>query len=199
MKRNLLIFAFSLISLVVKAQEGDMIWAFYYQPATPTGDFKLYIEETSLRGWAFEGRRFMTEDVTLGGYVGYNGFYQEMPRGLYDIGSVTINAKTWRYTYTLPLLVNAHYYIGGGMVKPYIGTGVGLYYVEQELQYGSNRISEKNWNFGIQPEIGIYIPFGIQSSVGLMASVKYNLVFYNVMDIDILSYLNYNIGLGFMF
>jgi hypothetical protein len=199
MRRIFIVLVLCLAASGLKAQEGDMIWAFYYQPATPTGDFKAYIEETSLRGWAFEGRRFMTEDVSLGGFIGYNGFYQEVPRGLYDQGTVTINAKTWRYMYTLPILVNAHYYIGDGMVKPFIGTGVGIFYTEQELQFGANRISENSWNFGVAPEAGFYIPFGLQSSLGLMASVKYNLVFYNYQDISQLSYINYNIGLGFTF
>ena len=85
------------------------------------------------------------------------------------------------------------------MVRPFIGTSVGIIYTEQELQFGANRISENSWKFGVAPEAGFYIPFGIQSSLGLMAGLKYNLVFYNSDDISQLSYINYNIGLGFTF
>ena len=176
-----------------------MLWSFYYQPASPMGDLQEYIGETSLRGWSFEGRMFMTEDVSLGGFIGYNGFFQEVPRDLYDLGTTTINARTWRYLYTLPVMVTAHYYIGEGMVKPYICTGVGIYYIEQEIQFGSNRLSENSWNFGIAPEAGVYVPFGIQSSVGAMIGVKYNLAFYNSEGINNITYLNYNIGLGLKF
>lgn len=197
--KRLLIAGILFISLGARAQEGEMIWAFYYQPASPSGDLQQYISEFSARGWGFEGRMMMTEDVSLGGYIGYNGFYQEIPRGLYDVGTTTINAKTWRYTYTLPILINAHYYIGEGMVRPYLGAGTGIYYIEQELQFGTNRLTDKNWKFGVAPEAGFYIPFGIQSSVGLMIGVKYHFVFYNVQNIDNLSYLNYNLGLGFRF
>ena len=64
---------------------------------------------------------------------------------MYDIKNTTINAKSWRYVYTLPVLITTHYYIGEGWIKPYIGIGAGIYYIEQELQFSTFRIEEKNW------------------------------------------------------
>ncbi len=182
-----------------QAMAQESIWAFNYNPASPGGDLRDYTNATSWRGWSFEGRRFMTDDVSLGVYIGYNGFFEEKPRSLYDINNTTINAKSWRYVYTLPVLVTTHYYIGEGWIKPFIGIGVGIYYIEQELQFSTFRLDEKNWKLGFAPEAGVFIPFGVMANVGVLLSAKYNLVVYNVQNIDNLYYLNYSLGIAFKY
>lgn len=177
----------------------ETLFSFNYNPATPLGDLSSYADGTSTRGWSIDGRKFTTDEVSVGGYIGYNGFYEERARALYDIDNVTINSQTWRYVYTLPVLVTAHYYIGEGMVRPYVGLGVGLYYVEQELQFSSFRISEDSWNFGLAPEVGAFIPFGLGSNVGALINVKFHQVFYEELNIGSLNYINYNFGLAFSY
>lgn len=179
------------------AQES--IWAFNWNPATPMGDLENWIGETSLRGWSFEGRRFMTDNVSLGGYLGFNGFFEEKPRGLLDINNTTINAKSWRYLYSLPVLVTTHYYIGEGWIKPYVGIGLGIYYTEEELQVGTFRSKETSFDFGFAPEIGVFVPFGLLSNVGALVAVKYNQVFYTSQNIDGMSYINYSLGIAFKY
>ena len=172
------------------------LWSFNYNPASPVGDLKTYTDATSLRGWSFEGRKFMTDEVSLGGYIGYNGFYEERPRALYDIENVTVNAITWRYVYTVPVLVNTHYYIGEGWVRPYVGVGVGFYYIEQELQFSSFRISDNYVKFGFAPEVGVFVPFGFDSNTGILLNAKFHQVFYEERDIGNLNFINYNIGIA---
>ena len=179
------------------AQES--IWAFNYNPASPLEDLQDYTNATSWRGWSFEGRRFMTGNVSLGGYIGYNGFFEEKPRSFYDINNTTINSKSWRYVYALPVLVTTHYYIGEGWIRPYIGIGVGIYYIEQKLQFSTFRTEEKNWRLGFAPEAGVFVPFGVLVNAGALLSVKYNQVFYNVQNIDTLNYLNYSLGIVFKY
>lgn len=179
------------------AQES--IWAFNYNPASPLRDLQDYTNATSWRGWSFEGRKFMTDNVSMGVYIGYNGFFEEKPRSLYDIKNTTINAKSWRYVYTLPVLITTHYYIGEGWIKPYIGIGAGIYYIEQELQFSTFRIEEKNWKLGIAPEAGVFVPFSVIANEGVLLNIKYNEVFYNVQNIDNMRYLNYNVGIAFKY
>ena len=71
----------------------ETLFSFNYNPASPLGDLKTYADGTSWRGWSFDGRKFTTDEVSIGGYVGYNGFYEERARDLYDIDNVTINLQ----------------------------------------------------------------------------------------------------------
>ena len=198
MKRIVLILGLFLFG-VGTAFSQESMWSFNYTPASPIGDLQEYTNATSLRGWAIDGRRFMTDNVSLGGYIGYNGFFEERPRQLYDIDNTTINAITYRYLYVVPVLINSHYYIGEGWIRPYAGLGLGIYYVEQELQFNTFRIQEKNWRFGLAPEVGVLIPFGVGATTGVMLGAKFNQVSYNVQGIDNLNYINYNLGIGFSF
>ena len=194
MKRTLLIVTVIFSWTFALGQES--LWSVNYNPAIAFGDLSNYADGTSWRGWSFEGRRFTTDEVSVGGYIGYNGFYEERARALYDIDNVTINSQTWRYVYTLPVLVTAHYYIGEGMVRPYVGVGTGVYYIEQELQFSSFRLSNNYWKFGLAPELGLFIPFGISSNVGALLNAKFHQVFYNEQNIDNLNYINYNFGIA---
>ena len=187
------------VFVITFSMAQETLFSFNWNPATPLGDLSAYADGTSLRGWSIDGRKFTTDEVSIGGYIGYNGFYEERARALYDIDNVTINSQTWRYVYALPVLVTAHYYIGEGMVRPYVGLGVGLYYIEQELQFSSFRISEETWKFGLAPEVGAFIPFGLGSNVGALINVKFHQVFYEEQNIGNLNYINYNFGLAFSY
>ena len=196
MKKLLTTIVAVLIWSISFGQGQEMLVSFNYNPATGYGDLNAFANGTSWKGWSIEGRKFLVDEVSFGAYLGYNGFFEERDRDLYDIDNTTINAKTWRYVYSLPILATAHYYVGEGVVRPYLGLGVGLYYLEQEIQFGILRISEDYWKFGLAPELGFFIPFGVGSNVGTLLNAKFHQVFYNEGNIGNLNYINYNIGIA---
>jgi len=95
------------------------------------------------------------------------------------------------------VLINAHYYVDtGGDVKPYAGLGLGTVYTEQRVDVGLTSLYSDSWGFGVQPEVGVYIPFGYNGT-GLNLAVRY-LYGTSAGELDKLSTLSFAVGFGFM-
>ncbi len=82
-----------------------------------------------------------------------------------------------RYINSIPLMLNAHYYIGGkrDQLRPYLGVNVGTYYITQRLDMGVYTLQNDNWHFGIAPEFGFLAE--VSRGTYLTASGRYNYAF----------------------
>lgn len=177
------------------------IWSVDYQMGLTTGEARDFVSKYGTRGFSVSGEAFMTDKITLGGSIGWNGFYEKFPRRTYHIGEGSdITGVKSNSIYTLPIMVTGGYYfLPDAFIQPYAKLGVGVVYAETRTDIGYVYVADEEWRFGITPEVGVYVPFGIDSNVGLIAKAKWNVVFYNAHDISTLSYFNFNIGLGFTF
>lgn len=154
-----------------------------------------YISEMSTRGWGLDGRTLIDEHVSIGGFVGYQGFQEKVDRAVYHQNNTSISAVTWRYFFTIPIEVSMQYYFTKKGVRPYAGFGLGTYYVKQELQYSNLIVSEDKWNFGFTPQVGLLFPIrGTEWSA--MVNAKYSYVVYRPDNFDVEKLAYWNIGLG---
>lgn len=185
-----------ILSLLSSPLLAQPIWSFNYNIAG-LSESKLndFISRTSTRGWSLEGRGMINQQLSIGGYIGYQGFYEKVPRQTYFQDNTAIDAVTWRYFLTLPIQANAHYYFTTDGIRPFAGVGIGTYYTEQEIQFSNLLVSEKKWNFGFSPEIGILIPFGI-SDWSAMINAKYHYAIYNTSKFDANNIGYWNVGIG---
>jgi outer membrane protein W len=185
MKNKILINSFLLLAICCLlplsnsyAQAGHWYGAATYQVSFPTGDTKDFISDPSWRGFGFDFRYTMEKNISVGFVTGWNIFYEQV-QGTTQLetnppGAITSLSN--RYINFVPVMLNAHYYMGEkGKYRPYIGLCAGGYYVDQEIQIGIADIINDSWEWGVAPELGVIIPF--ERDFGFIISGKYNFLF----------------------
>ena len=201
MKYILIIALMLMLSVNAFAQQGygGISWSI----ATPADELKNYIDETSYRGFGIDFRSFVTKSISVGGYTGWNILDQRVDGTIeFSNGPLNgaINGTQIRYVNSFPIMLTSHLHIGGprSAIRPYIGIGVGTYYVVQRLEMGVNMIEKNNWHFGLAPEVGVLFP---TDYVSILASLKYNQAFKSGEAITrnnfAFSYWSFNVGFLF--
>ncbi len=191
------------IGLIVSGNAQTSYWSLNWDISKGIGDTGDYIENVNFRGLSFDGRFFVNEAVTVGGFMAWYTLYDKMtdqPPIEFDNGDGTagaISGTQSRYLNVFPVLVNTHYYFDtGSNTKVYAGIGLGGVYTEQKTELGLMSIYSDSFAFGAQPEIGVFVPFKY-SGTGLNLAVRY-LYGSSAGDLDSLSMFSFAIGLGFM-
>ena len=199
---TLIIIAVVFISTTSFAQQS--FWSFNYHMSFATGEQTDYISSGSFRGWGIDGRGFLTDNISVGGSFSWEVF-DEIKRDLPPrTMSVTdnvdghISGVEYRFINTLPILVNAHYYLGSdGAVRPYFGLGIGTAYVEQRTDIGLVSITGNGWGFALQPEVGAMIPFGL-TGVGANVAGRFRYTTKSGDTTIPISFFTLSIGIGFI-
>ena len=185
-----------LISFSSMAQGGG-IWSFNWNMGFPMGTTKDFIGNPSFRGFSIEGRGFVTDQITVGGIGAWSVFYENLDWTLQEQNTTKTYGYKRRYLNVMPLMVTAHYYFSQGQIQPYIGTGIGPYYIESRDFMGMYYVQGKEWHFGVAPEVGVIMPFG-SSNAGVNVSFKYNLA-AKTKNQPSYSWLGINIGISYIF
>ena len=180
-------------------------WSFNYHMSFGLGEQADYIADASFRGWGVDGRAFLTQNISVGGSFSWEVFdqiYRDLPpRQLNDVAdnvSASITGVEYRFINTLPIMANAHYYLGqDGALRPYFGLGLGTAYTEQRTDIGLISITAKGWGFAVQPEVGVMIPFGL-TGVGANVSGKFRYTTKGGDTTVPVSFFTLGVGLGFM-
>lgn len=144
-----------------------------YSLAFPTGNTQDYISKTSFRGVEFEFGSYINTHWSIGLQMGYQTFYKEMGKTSYPIRDGVITGYQYRYIHAVPLLLQPRYHFAANAkINPFVGMGVGTYWVEQTTEMGLYAWVDKIWHFGLAPEAGIGVGLGMRSM--LFASAQYN-------------------------
>jgi outer membrane protein W len=194
-----IIFAAQLFVNHVRAQdEGSGYFQLSYQTALPvSSDFSDYTGQFSGRGMGMDYRYMLTEVVSLTGSVGWNIFRDETERGFSSTtqlndNTITITGKQFRYVNAVPLLLGTQYNMGvPGGFRPYAGVNLGTYFIRQRTEVGLIAFEDKNWHFGLAPEVGFNVEIGV--SVLLNFNIRYNHAF-EVAETTDFGYLGFNLG-----
>jgi hypothetical protein len=191
---------FTLLSFLVllgfsSFAQGGGIWNFTWDIGFPVGSTSDFISQPSLRGFAIEGRGYVSDRLLIGGRGAWNTFYEDFGWVTTQTENLTINGYQRRYMNVVPIMITGHYEFGR-KVLPYIGLGIGTYYIETRDFKGQYYIRENAWHFGIYPEVGIVIPFNRNTGVNINA--KYNYA-AKTKDTNEQSWISLGIGLSYMF
>lgn len=200
MKNNkiLLTGIFVMLFGVSSFAQGGGIWNFDWNIGISLGETSEFISEPSFRGFNIEGRGFVTDNMTIGGMAGWQTFYQDFGKVTEDFSNTgVITGYKRRYLNVVPLMVTWDYYFMPGMVMPYIGLGVGTYYIESRNFMGIYYVQGEDWHFGLAPEVGVAIPFGA-GAAGVNVNVKYNMA-AKTKDEQAYGWLGIGIGLSYIF
>ena len=180
------------------------LWTANWDIASGSGDTGDFIDETSFGGFSIDGRYFVEENISVGGSMSwqvFNEIYDNLPPiELEGSNGVTghISGTQYRYSNMFPLLFTGHLYVDtGGSIMPYVGMGIGTIYLEERLDIGLVSFSDDSWGLGLQPSIGVFVPFGA-SSTGVNLAFKYTYGTNSGLLTDSLSMFNFSIGFGFL-
>ncbi len=155
-----------------EAQQGEWFWGLEYMVATPSSDTKNFTDDFSWRNFAIEGRYVASPNWSVGMLFGWNVFYEQTGETI-SFGGVDVTGEQWRYVNAFPIMATAHYYLRmRGDIRPYIGTGVGTYYIENRMDIGRSSIVNDNWHFGLMPEVGVVVP--VDWHVRMFLNARYN-------------------------
>ncbi|HEY4325897.1 MAG TPA: outer membrane beta-barrel protein [Mucilaginibacter sp.] len=177
---------------------GTNLFFVGYQVAIPSSNGD-YLSATSWAGFNFDYRYTIKPNITVGIGTSFNSFSQYFPKQTYQKpdGSGAVTSDMVRHIYTAPITASIHYYLEGGMLKPYVGIGIGTEYSEQDAYFNIYQVYSKNWGFVVKPEVGVLGKFS--RDMGGFISVAYNYATNSESDFNIshLSQIPITIGLFF--
>ena len=164
----------------------------------PVGTMTDFVQNTSYIGFSLDYKHCYQHNLLFGVRTGWNKLYEN---GFLIIkeNDATISLENIKHSVNaIPILLVANYMIRSEKIIPYIGFGIGGYYIVSAITE-DNLITEDNnsFHFGVSPEIGITIP-SIMRNFGFNMSTKYNYAFKTKNASDY-SWLNFSIGLSFMY
>lgn len=146
--------------------KGDNVWLITYSVGVPFEDTKDYVAQTSWLGFSIEGRQFVNGTTTVGISAGWQTLDERAYRTSQLGSATTVTGTQYRYQNVFPALATAHLYFGSPeTAKLYVGGGVGAYWIERRTEVGLYAFTEKNWHFGVAPEVGLVMPSGSTSWV----------------------------------
>jgi len=191
MKYILLIFAALIISLSSYTQG---LYTLNYTMGFSAGSTNEYISSASFRGMTFEGRGFVSDNVSIGGLFNWTTFYEELAGASFTQDNATLTGKQYRYINAFPLLIQAHYYLHTDPYAPrvYLGVGTGAYKIVRRTNIGVWTHEYNAWQYGVSPEVGLLFPVGMDSQFNL--SFRYH---YVVKAKDTTDYSWFGLSVGF--
>jgi outer membrane protein W len=162
-----------------------------YATALGVGETSDYISRFSWRGFGIDGKYFINDNMTLGWTTGWQTFYEPVS-GTFTEGTQTRTGTQYRYINTIPVMLTYNFFFNeDGETQPFVGLGLGTYWLERRTTMGLFASTEDNWHFGLTPEVGILFPVNIQSN--FYVTVRYNNAFPSNDSITY-SYLGLNLG-----
>jgi len=172
--------------------------SFNYSISTALGSANSFIDNTSFRGFNFDYRRRISDNVSAGLLLGWTHFYQKLDRDIYPAPGnpdVLVSAVQSRILSALPITLQGHYYFTNDTrIDPYVGFGMGAYRVEYEKWWGAIKDRDDQWKFGLNVQLGTTVPI-TKDYVGFNFGLVYHWIPYEYNEIDGLQYLNLNLGL----
>ena len=103
-----LLFTFALMTGIASAQEGGSV-IFNYSVGFTAGSTKDFVSPVSGRGFNFDVRFNVRENISLGALVGWNYFYERKDRQAYSVTSnnvtADVNVVQTRYLNMIPLII----------------------------------------------------------------------------------------------
>ncbi len=160
------VISFTIVSGKMYSQMGGQflqngLFTFSYQMAFSMGDLNNWLPENSFRGFDLEYTTLVTDNLAVGGHVGWQGFYKKYPRDTYEFPSGAITTTIFKTYYTIPMHgIVTYYFIPDKFIQPFASILVGVNYNERDLQFGQYIVEDQSWNFSFAPELGLIIPFG---------------------------------------
>lgn len=162
-----------------------------------------FADKTSGWGMNFEGGYFLTDAITIGGFLNYQTNFGNVPRETLtfkDGNALTTSQK--HAIFQLPFGVTARYnWLTRDMFQPYVGLKLGASWAQISSYYYVYKQYTDTWGFYLSPEVGVSIfprpdmRFGFHAALFFSyATNSGNLLTYKV---DNLTNFGFRVGISF--
>ncbi len=154
----------------------ESLYMFNYEVSSAIGSFNDYINATSWRGFGFEGRSMVRDNVSIGLGFDFNRYSQEYAMLTTSTGSGgTLSGPVYRYADQFAVKGLAHMYLRPGSIRPYLGVGLGGVWSYGYGQTADFSRTDNGFDFVASPEVGILLTAARgQSTAGLNVAFRYN-------------------------
>jgi hypothetical protein len=178
---------------------NQTLWILNWEIAGGVGDFGDYIGNTSLRGFSFEGRTFVRDNISFGLSFSWNRFYETKDMASMPITNGTISGPLYNYADMFAIRAIGHYYFMQGPLQPYLGVGIGGVWDYAYQQVTDLTQTYSHFDFIASPEVGLlYTVAKGGTSAGLNVALRYTFTtakFANVENAQTLSgIVGFNFG-----
>ena len=189
--------AISLITVLKSsAQVVDYYSTVNYAVGIPLGDTREFISNTSFRGFNFEFGRFFTEEISVGFLFAWSVFNESFPRDTYELEDITLTGTLYRYINAFPLMAVGRYHFNPeSKFRPYLGLASGAYVINKVSDFGVHRFENKNWHFGLAPDVGLIYELSQEAFLNLGS--RYNYAFKSGGDTH--SWVSVHAGVSFIY
>jgi hypothetical protein len=169
-----------------------------YQVAAPMSGIKNYTPGLSANGWSGQLSYQFHSNWQAGLLVGFQDFYEKIPRTVYTSGTQSISAVQSRSIQYIPVMANVHYFTGKeGKLRAFGTAGLGGAFVRNNKFWGEFSENFNQFSFSASAGMGIRIPVGVFKTSYIEAGLQYHLVPYSSPDVDNLNHVQANIGFHF--
>jgi len=177
---------------LVNAQKGYI--SFQYAPSFSTSNLNEYISEPSIRGFQFEYKKAINENIFIGVDAGWNYFNERKDHDVYTFDNVAISGVQYRKSISVPVLFAIDYRFKlESKFSPYVNFGLGTMYTTRTTDMGILRANIDVWQFVIKPEVGFM--YELFPKGALKFSAKY----YNGFEADNIKGQTYfSLGFGYV-
>jgi len=155
----------------------ESLYMFNYEVSSAVGSFSDdFIDETSWRGFGFEGRSMVRDNISVGLGFDFNRYSQTYSNlTVQTDGGGTISGPVYRYADQFAMKGLVHMYLRPGALRPYLGVGLGGVWSYSYSQVADLAVADDGFDFIVSPEVGLLLTAAKgASSAGLNVAVRYN-------------------------
>ena len=166
----------SVLILMVSQIQAQQLIGISYDISAPTLETEKIVSNISLVGFGLDARKMTHGKYSYGIAFHWNSFKDDRLERENTDGANTITIDD-RSLESFPLMVNGHYYFFSDVesFRPFFGGNIGTYFIiTRRIMDGIGK-SDKNWHFGLAPDIGFLLHF--MRDIHVMLTVRYNYAF----------------------
>lgn len=169
---------------------------FGYSLSLAVGDLNSFVDDVSFRGFEFSMLWPAYRSLFVGASFGYNGFFDEKSRGVYQLESAAVTAKLYRYADAWSFALASRYAFldDYSVVRPYLGLRLGLEWFVTTTYVVDRSYEDSGTGLLIAPEAGLMVRMGR----AVLAQLTYQFSFSTASTSggDVLSYNGVQLGLA---
>ncbi|MBQ8471505.1 MAG: outer membrane beta-barrel protein [Alistipes sp.] len=140
-------------------------------------------------GWGmnFEGGYFLTDAITIGGFINYQTNFEKIPRQTLTLDNGNALTTSQKHAiFQLPFGVSGRYnWLTDSVFQPYAGMKLGASWVQISSYYYVYKQYTDTWGFYLSPEVGVSIFPRPDMRFGFHAALYYS---YSTNSGDLLTY-----------
>lgn len=146
-----------------------------------------FADKASGWGMNFEGGYFLTDAITIGGFLSYQTNFKKFPRETILPSSDSALTTSQKHAlFHLPFGVSGRYnWFKDSVFQPYAGVKLGASYAQISSSYYIYKQYSDTWGFHLQPEVGVSIFPRPDMRFGFHAALYYS---YSTNSGDLLGY-----------